>query len=204
MAKSKDNKIFIISGPSGVGKTTVAKGILKKLPFLKTSVTYTTRTERLGKKEDKTIIHVSEQEFRKKISENGFLEWAIVHGNFYGTDRAVVKQELHKGNILMNIDVQGALQIKQKMPAATVLIFLKTKNVNDLIKHILHREKMPEAILDLRLANARKELALAKQYDYVVLNEEGRIKQTIKKVIEIITEHIGLHEPAQPKKQRRG
>src|SRR3989344_8370900 len=195
MAKSKDNKIFIISGPSGVGKTTVAKGILKKLPFLKTSVTYTTRTERLGKKEDKTIIHVSEQEFRKKISENDFLEWAVVHGNFYGTDRAVVEQELHKGSMLMNIDVQGALQIKQRMPADTVLIFLKAKNVNDLIKHILRREKMPEAILELRLANARKELTLAKQYDYVVLNEERKIKETIKKVIEIITEHIGLIEP---------
>jgi len=202
MTKNKSNKIFIISGPSGVGKTTVAKGILKKLPFLKTSVTYTTRTQRLGKKEDKTIIHVSEQEFRKKISENGFLEWAVVHGNFYGTDRAVVEQELHKGSMLMNIDVQGALQIKQKMPADTVLIFLKTKNVDDLIKHILRREKMPEAILELRLANARKELALAKQYDYIVMNEEGKIRQTIKKVAEIISDHIGSVEPMQKKKRR--
>jgi len=201
MTKNKSNKIFIISGPSGVGKTTVAKGILKKLPFLKTSVTYTTRTQRLGKKEDKTIIHVSEQEFRKKISENGFLEWAVVHGNFYGTDRSVVEQELHKGNMLMNIDVQGALQIKQKMPADTVLIFLKTKNVNDLIKHILRREKMPEAILELRLANARKELALARQYDHVVMNEEGKIRQTIKKVTEIISEHIGSTKPAHKKKR---
>lgn len=202
MTKNKGNKIFIISGPSGVGKTTVTKGILKKLPFLKTSVSYTTRTERLGKKEDKTIIHVSEQEFRKKISEKVFLEWAVVHGNFYGTDRAVVEQELHKGSMLMNIDVQGALQIKQKMPADTVLIFLKTKSVNDLIKHILRREKMPEAILELRLANARKELALAKQYDYVVMNEEGKIRQTIKRVTEIISDHIGSVEPTQKKKRR--
>lgn len=202
MTRSKNNKIFIISGPSGVGKTTVAKGILKKLPFLKTSVTYTTRTQRLGKKEDKTIIHVSEQEFRKKISENGFLEWAVVHGNFYGTDRAVVEQELHKGSMLMNIDVQGALQIKQKMPTDAILIFLKTKNVEDLVKHILRREKMPEAILELRVTNARKELALAKQYDYVVLNEEGEIKKTIKKVAEIITEHIGPTEPTQQKRRR--
>jgi guanylate kinase len=191
MIKEK-NKIFIISGPSGVGKTTVAKGILKKLPFLKTSVTYTTRTQRLGKKEDKTIIHVSEDEFRKKIAEDGFLEWAVVHGNFYGTDRAVVEQELHKGSILMNIDVQGALQIKRKLSGSTVLIFLKTRTINDLIKHILRREKMPEAILKMRLANARKELVLSKQYDYVVLNEEGKANETIKKVAEIIKEHITL------------
>src|SRR3989344_7989587 len=115
MAKSKDNKIFIISGPSGVGKTTVAKGVLKKMPFLKTSLTYTTRTQRLGKKEDKTIIHVSAEEFRKKIDEGDFLEWAIVHDNFYGTDAEVILQTLKKNSILMNIDVQGALQIKKKM-----------------------------------------------------------------------------------------
>lgn len=188
----KDHKIFIISGPSGVGKTTVAKGILKKLPFLKTTVSYTTRTMRLGKKEDKTIIHVSEQEFRNKIDNGEFLEWAIVHNNFYGTDSSVVSQELQKGSLLMNIDVQGALQIKAKMPRETVLIFLKTKSFDDLIKHIKKREKMPEVILDLRLANAKKELLLAKKYDHVVINEEGKIKKTILRVETIIKQELGL------------
>lgn len=188
----KDHKIFIISGPSGVGKTTVAKGILKKLPFLKTTVTYTTRTMRLGKKEDKTIIHVSEQEFRNKIDNGEFLEWAIVHNNFYGTDSAVVSQELQKGSLLMNIDVQGALQIKEKMPRETILIFLKTKSFIDLVKHIKKREKMPEAILALRLANAKKELSLAKRYDHVVINDEGKIKETIEKVKSLIEKELNL------------
>lgn len=186
----KENKIFIISGPSGVGKTSVAKGVLRKLPFLKTSVTYSTRTKRLGKKEDKTIIHVSESQFRKKVDAGDFLEWAVVHNNFYGTDAAVVEEELKKNSLLMNIDVQGALQVKEKMPEKTILIFLKTKNFEELVRRIKRREKMPEAILELRLKNARKELALAKKYDHIVINEKNQLKDTINKVVEIIAKSI--------------
>ncbi|NUM25602.1 MAG: guanylate kinase [Candidatus Buchananbacteria bacterium] len=186
----KTNKVFIISGPSGVGKTSVAKGVLKRLPFLKTTVTYTTRTKRLGKKEDKTIIHVSEEEFRTKVAAGDFLEWAVVHNNFYGTDAQVVAQELKKNSLLMNIDVQGALQIKQKMPAKTVLIFLKTENIDELAKRIKHREKMPEAILKIRLQNARKELILAKKYDYIIINKAHKLTETINQVIKIINENI--------------
>ena len=186
----KQNKIFIISGPSGVGKTSVAKGVLKKLPFLKTSVTYTTRTKRLGKKEDKTIIHVSEQDFRKKINAGDFLEWAVVHGNFYGTAAKIIKKRLNDNSILMNIDVQGALQIKNKLPQKTVLIFLKTKTIRELIRRINKREKMPKAILELRLKNARRELILAKKYDYLVVNKRNQLKETIANVKKIIEKEI--------------
>lgn len=182
----RNNKIFIISGPSGVGKTTIAKGVLRLLPFLKTTTTFTTRTKRLGKKEDKTIIHVNERKFREKIDNDEFIEWAIVHDNFYGTDKKVLETQLAKNSLLMNIDVQGALQIKEKLPKKTVLIFLKTKAISEMIRRIKMREKMPKAILDIRLKSARKELALAKKYDYIVINEKNRIKNTINKVTEII------------------
>lgn len=86
----------------------------------------------------------------------------------------------------MNIDVQGALQIKEKLPEITVLIFLKTKTTGEMIRRIKMREKMPKAILDIRLESARKELALARKYDYIVINEKNRIKNTINKVVEII------------------
>ncbi len=190
MAK-KINKIFIISGPSGVGKTTVAQGVLKKLPFLKTTVTYTTRTKRLGKKEDKTVIHINESKFKEKIAKGEFIEWAIVHDNFYGTDAMAVNKLLKKHHILMNIDVQGALQIKKRLPQKTVLIFLKTKNVKDLLYRIKSREEMPLDVLNLRLKNALKELALAKKYDYIVVNEKNKIKETIAKVTAIIKEELG-------------
>lgn len=188
--RRRRTKNFIISGPSGVGKTTIAKGVLKKLPFLKTTVTYTTRTKRLGKKEDKTIIHVSEKKFREKIAKEKFIEWAVVHNNFYGTDAKTIYQRLKKNNLLMNIDIQGALQIKEKLPRQTILIFLKTKTLKELVDRIKKREKMPEAILNLRIKNAKKELALAKKYDYVVLNEKNKIKKTVNKVVEIIKKEL--------------
>ncbi|MFA5022586.1 MAG: guanylate kinase [Patescibacteria group bacterium] len=184
--KNKPTKIFIISGPSGVGKTSVAKGVLKKLPFLKTTITYTTRNKRLGKKEDKTIIHVSEEKFREKIMAGDFLEWAIVHSNFYGTDRKTILERLAKNSILMNIDVQGALQIKKKLPQKTVLIFLKAENLTELTRRIKQREKMPEAIFQLRLKNAKKELALAKKYDYIAYNRKNQVNETIKQITTII------------------
>ena len=190
MPLKSNSKIFIISGPSGVGKTTIAKRVLRKLPFLKTTLTYTTRTKRLGKKEDKTIIHIDEKEFRKKISQGQFLEWAIVHDNFYGTDAKIVHQRLRKSSLLMNIDVQGALQIKEKLPKKTVLIFLKTKNIKELIRRIQKREKMPEAILKLRIKNARKELALAKRYDYAVINEKDKIAKTVSDITKIIKKYL--------------
>jgi len=160
------------------------------LPFLKNSVTYTTRTKRLGKKEDKTIIHVSEQDFRKKINAGDFLEWAVVHGNFYGTAAKIIKKRLNDNSILMNIDVQGALQIKNKLPQKTVLIFLKTKTIRELIRRINKREKMPKAILELRLKNARRELILAKKYDYLVVNKRNQLKETIANVKKIIEKEI--------------
>ncbi|MFA6410106.1 MAG: guanylate kinase [Candidatus Buchananbacteria bacterium] len=190
-SKSKTTKIFIISGPSGVGKTTVTKGVLKKLPFLQTATTYTTRTKRLGKKEDKVVIHVSHDQFRKKIEADEFLEWAIVHDNFYGTDKKIAEKKLKQNSLLMNIDVQGALQIKKKLPEKTVLIFLKAENFTELTRRIKSREKMPQAILDLRLKNARKELKLAKKYDYIITNKRNNLKPTITAVQKIISQIIG-------------
>lgn len=184
--QKRNNKIFIISGPSGVGKTTVAKGVLKLLPFLKTTTTFTTRTKRLGKKEDKIIIHVDEKEFRSKIDNDEFIEWAIVHDNFYGTDKKILEKQLAQNSLLMNIDVQGALQIKEKLPKKTVLIFLKTRTIDEMVRRIKMREKMPKAILDIRLKNAKKELTLAKEYDYVITNEKNHIKDTVNKVANII------------------
>lgn len=185
----KQNKIFIISGPSGVGKTSVARRVIRKIPNLKTSVTYSTRTKRLGKKEDKTIFHVSEDEFRKKLDQGDFLEWAVVHDKLYGTDAKIIKKTLKNNNILMNIDVQGALQIKKKMPKQTILIFLKAKNTEELKQRINKREKMPKELLKLRMDNAKKELALAKKYDYTVINEENKLKETVEEIIKIINKN---------------
>jgi len=187
------NKIFIISGPSGVGKTTITKGVLKIFPELKTTVTFSTRTKRLGKKEDKTIKHITQEEFRKKIDAGDFIEWAMVHENLYGTDKKTLEKTLEKNNVIMNIDAQGALQIKEKKPKQTVLIFLTAKSIDELTQRVKNRGKIPEQNLKIRMANAKKELSEAQKYDHRIMNETGKIRQTINEVAHIIHSHLTQH-----------
>lgn len=179
-------KMFIISGPSGVGKTTIAKAVKRRLPWLQTTVSYTTREERIGKKEDKTMVHVDAETFRDKVNRGEFLEWAMVHGHLYGTDGATVRERLKRSHLLLNIDVQGALQIKRKMPDRTVLIFLNAESADELVSRINRRQNMNADELRERLANARKELRLARHYDYVILNARGQVENTINEVTGLI------------------
>lgn len=183
------HKIFIISGPSGVGKTTIAKAIRRRLPWLATSVTYTTREQRVGKKEDKTMVHVDEETFRGKVNRGEFLEWAVVHGNLYGTDGPTITERLQASHLLLNIDPQGALQVKRKLPDTTVLIFLNAESADELVRRISARQQMDPAELARRLRNARAEQRLARQYDYVVLNRRGRLAEAIQRVADIIVGH---------------
>jgi len=183
--------MFIISGPSGVGKTTVAKAVLRRCPWLATTVSYTTRTERIGKKEDKTLVHVDEETFRGKVNRGEFLEWAIVHGNLYGTDGATVRERLKTHHLLLNIDPQGALQVKRKLPERTALIFLRAESAAELVARIRRRQQMNADELAARLASARRELRLARYYDYVILNAHGRVRETITKVTALIQRLAG-------------
>ncbi len=187
-------KLFIISGPSGVGKTTVAKAVLRRLPWLATTVSYTTRHERIGKKEDKTMVHVDEETFRDKVNRGEFLEWAVVHGLLYGTDGPTVRERLKTHHLLLNIDPQGALQIKHKMPEQTVLIFLKAESPDELVTRIQRRQDMNSEDLAARLASVRSELRLSRHYDHVILNARGKLTQTIGHVVRLI-ERLAGHTP---------
>ena len=124
----KENKIFIISGPSGVGKTTVTKSIIRRLSFLKTTVTFTTRTKRLGKKEDKRVIHVSEDQFRKKVNRGDFLEWAVVHhDHMYGTPKQPITDALAAGKtVIREVDMQGVSSIRRLLPSQQVVAIFIT------------------------------------------------------------------------------
>lgn len=191
-ASKKTYKMFIISGPSGVGKTTVAKAVLRELPWLATTVSYTTRHERIGKKEDKTMVHVDEETFRDKVNRGEFLEWAVVHGMLYGTDGPTIRERLKTHNLLLNIDPQGALQIKRKLPDRTVLIFLKAESPDELVARIRRRQDMSPEDLAARLSSLRIELRLSRHYDHVILNARGKLPQTINHVVRLI-ERIGGH-----------
>jgi len=119
----KQNIIAIITGPSAVGKTTIAKEVLSHLKNFKPSITYTTRSKRSRDTEDKIMYYISEQKFRNMIDDDKFIEWAQVHDNFYGTSKEALQKTLKTHNVLMNIDVQGAKIIKKKLLNTSPFLF---------------------------------------------------------------------------------
>jgi guanylate kinase len=166
--------LFILSGPSGVGKTTLRRKLQRKLPTLHFSVSWTTRPPRPGEQVDRDYYFVAADAFEERIAEGGFLEWARVHDAYYGTPEEPVKARLESGvNVLLDIDVQGAEQVKQKMPEA-VAIFVLPPSREELERRLSRRKTESPESLRRRLANAEKELAAWPRFDYAVENRELR------------------------------
>lgn len=181
--------LFIISGPSGVGKTVIMDRLRKRMPSLGRIITYTTRELRPGEKNGVHYHFVDESTFRNMVAENDFLEWAQVHANHYGTPKSDTIRRMKKGeHLALIIDVQGALTIKQQMPEA-VLIFIEPESIDVLEKHLRSRKGMDEADIARRLTNSRKELEKRALYDYSVINREGHIDETVRNIAKIIESH---------------
>ena len=179
--------LFVISGPSGAGKSTLRKKLLERFPDLVYSVSYTTRLPRPGEREGWDYRFVDEDKFRKLVREGKFLEWAQVHGNLYGTNREDVEKALEEGcDVILEIDVQGASQVKRQMPES-VLIFVMPPSEIALEERLLSRgSEAPEAI-KVRLGNAQKEIASAADYDHVVVNDD--INKAVDKLATIIAQY---------------
>ncbi|MFH1838619.1 MAG: guanylate kinase [Candidatus Kuenenbacteria bacterium] len=178
--------LFIISGPSGVGKTSIIKKIIKLNPHFKRVITCTTRKKRCHEKHGQDYYFLSKKQFEKKIKNKEFLEWAIVHKNYYGTLKKTVEFFKENISLIINVDFQGALQIKKKKIKA-VFIFIKPKSLNELINRIKKRGKIKKEDLKIRLNNAKNEIKQAKKYyDYVIINEENKLNQTVEKILKII------------------
>lgn len=178
--------LIIISGPAGVGKTTVVKALLKILPELKTSVTYTTRKPRHLSSEDKKMYYVTREKFEKRRDAGEFLEWAVVHGDYYGTHRAETEAILKKNPVLFNIDVQGAEQLMKHFGKECATIFLIPESHEQMVNHIKNRGEMTEGNFQARLKSAEFELAKKDKFAHQIINKEGKIEETIAKVREII------------------
>lgn len=178
-------KLFILSGPSGVGKGTVRDRILQDPDVnLTFSISMTTRLPRNGEIDGIHYYFVSREYFENAIKENALLEHAQFVGNYYGTPKAAVDKLLNEGkNVLLEIEVQGAKQVMEKCPEA-ITIFMVPPSFEELEKRIRGRRSEPEDIVQQRLSKARSEMELGKHYKYVVVNDT--IDNASKAIIDII------------------
>jgi len=164
-------QLFVLSGPSGVGKSSLREHILKAFPELEFSISYTSRAPRPGETEGKDYHFVSLDAFRAMKEAGGFVEWARVHGNYYGTSRDQLEQHLHQGrDVLLEIDVQGARQVKGHFPGAS-FIFILPPDRKTLENRLLHRGTEQGAEMEARLENASGELREAVWFDYLIIND---------------------------------
>jgi len=164
--------LVVVSGPSGVGKSTIARGLLERSSGLDLSVSITTRPARRGESEGEEYRFVSLEQFHAAREGGELLEWAEVHGNLYGTPAAFVEQTLSRGrNVLLEIDVQGGKSVKKRKPEA-VLIFLLPPCFPELERRLRGRATDDEEAIKRRLDNAKRELELYVYYDYLVVNED--------------------------------
>jgi hypothetical protein len=176
-------KLIIVSGPSGSGKSTVTKIVKDKLN-IPLSISATTRNPRDGEIDGKDYFFLSEEEFKNKIANDEFYEYAEVHGNYYGTLKKTVEDNLNKGlNVILEIDVQGALIAKEKKKDA-ILVFFRTKDMEVLEKRLRDRKTDSEEVIQTRLKNAETELKYENKYNYTIVNEN--LENSIQELIDII------------------
>lgn len=176
--------LLVLSGPSGAGKGSISKYLLNNCPKLKFSVSATTRQPRVGEVDKVNYHFMNKEKFQQLIEKDEFLEYAQVYDNFYGTPKQAVDEMLEQGfDVLLEIDPQGAMQIKEKMPHA-VFVFIMPPSLQELSERIHKRGTDEENIIQLRLSKAVCELKCASQYDYLIINDE--VELAANKVISIL------------------
>jgi guanylate kinase len=164
--------IIIISAPSGAGKTAICDAVIRSSRSVVYSVSYTTRCPRKGEKNGREYFFVNKTEFKNMIEDGEFIEWAKVHGNYYGTSKVFLDKMLKVGkNILMDIDVQGGMNIKKQYPG-TCMIFVMPPDLKTLKERLVSRNKDYRKVIKVRLGNAVEEVKSVQKYEYLVINEE--------------------------------
>jgi len=177
--------LIVLSGPSGTGKGTICKELLQQYPNLQYSISATTRPPRVGETDGVNYWFTAPEDFQSMVNNDDLLEWAEVYGNYYGTPRRYVTQTLHSGkDVVLEIDTQGALQIKAKFPQG-VFIYIVPPSIGELALRITKRGTDSPEVIEKRLKAAYEELSFAYKYNYVVVND--KVAEATARIVAIIT-----------------
>lgn len=186
----KRGKIIVIVAPSGTGKSTLIKNIKESFRDLHWSVSFTTRPMRPGEVDGKHYFFISQEEFFKKQKQGDFIEWAEVHGNFYGTSKGFVESKVNHGySLLLDLDIVGSDSMKKEFGDEARVIFIAPPSFEELEQRLRGRGTENEDVIKLRLGNAKKELERKDDYDYLVINDElERTQNELNSLVQSIIE----------------
>jgi guanylate kinase len=162
--------VFVVTGPSGSGKSTILRHITKDMRGLAFSVSHTTRPRRDSERDGREYHFITETEFRQRIARGSFLEWAVVHGHHYGTSKEEIRRQGRGSDVILDIDVQGARQIRRRLPGA-VFVFVLPPSFATLRRRLADRGEDDPAAVRLRLRNAKAEIREAGRFDYLIVND---------------------------------
>ena len=178
--------VFVISAPSGTGKTTLVSAVRARFPFLERSVSCTTRRPRAGEKNGRDYHFLTVEQFERHIADDHFFEWAEVYGNYYGTPKREIVDRIEAGrHVICSIDVQGALAVRSRLPDDSVLVFVVPPSVEELRSRITGRALDDPAAIERRLDEAKKEMRRYVHYDHIVVNDDvDRAAATLAAIIE--------------------
>ena len=165
------NVLIVLSGPSGVGKGTIARMLTERNENIALSISCTTRLPRVGEVHGREYFFIEKKDFEKQIQENGFLEYSEHFENFYGTPKAFVENKLQNSDVLLEIDVNGGLEVKKNFPSA-LLIMLLPPSVGEIKRRLLKRSTESEEKIKMRMSRIDYEIGKQGEYDYAVINDE--------------------------------
>ncbi len=171
--KSQQGKIIVLCAPSGTGKTTIKNELVKRDPNIVFSVSATTRPKRESEREGKDYYFITEDEFKEHVRNNDFIEYNYHFGNYYGTLKMAIEPDLRLGcNVIVDVDVIGALAFKKLYRDQTIMIFIMPPSIETLKERLLHRGTETEDSLKTRLARVQEEMNYSKEFEHIVINDD--------------------------------